>query len=187
MNQEKIDIEDLTPVMPRKKAPPLEVMTTSKAKWKLADLTPKNFTLVIVYRGLHCPICANYLKELENNLDIFNELGVEVIAISSDNKDRAHETVLKWNLDKLTIGYGLTSKVARSWGIYLSSGRKNPAASISEPSIFVEPGVFLIRNDGTIFMSATQTMPFARLHISDILDGIRFIIENDYPARGEIV
>ncbi|YAF98833.1 MAG: redoxin domain-containing protein [Nodularia sp. CChRGM 3473] len=41
---------------------------------------------MIFYRGWFCPICHNYLAELERLLDDFTKLGVEAIAISGDSQ-----------------------------------------------------------------------------------------------------
>lgn len=177
----------ITQLVPRQPAPLLEVQTVQGGVWRLADRHPKNFTMISVYRGLHCPICASYLQELDRKLEDFSKCGVEVIALSTDENTRAEKAFSSWKLNNLVVGYGLKLDTARSWGLYVSSGRENPSASIKEPSIFVEPGLFLIQADGTVYMAAIQTMPFARPHIEDILAGITFAIDHDYPARGEII
>ena len=41
----------LTPVFPRQAAPALEVQTTDGDTWRLADQTPENFSLAVMYRG----------------------------------------------------------------------------------------------------------------------------------------
>ncbi len=53
--------------------------------------------------------------------------------------------------------------------------------------MFVEPGLFLVRPDGTLFWSTVQTMPFARPHFAEVLGAINFALEINYPARGEVV
>ncbi|HIE89539.1 MAG TPA: AhpC/TSA family protein, partial [Gammaproteobacteria bacterium] len=59
-------------------------------------------------------------------------------------------------------------------------------AGIEEPSLFVEPGIFLVRPDQTLYFATVQTMPFARPSFGDILKAIDFVIAKDYPARGEV-
>ena len=44
---------------PREAVPALEVETLN-GSWSLADQNPENFTMVVFYRGLHCPICSKY-------------------------------------------------------------------------------------------------------------------------------
>jgi hypothetical protein len=75
---------------------------------------------------------------------------------------------------------------AREWGLYLSSGRGKTSAGVEEPSLFVEPGIFVIRPDQTLYFATVQTMPFARPSFGDLLKAIDFVIANDYPARGEV-
>lgn len=137
------------------------------------------------YRGLHCPICAKYLMELERLTPEFNKRGVQVIAISSDDQERGVAMADKVNATALQFGYGLSMASARQWGLYISESRGKTSIGIEEPALFSEPGVFLVRPDGTLYYGAVQTMPFARPQFADLLGAIDFVIANDYPARGE--
>jgi peroxiredoxin len=174
-------------LIPRRPVPALEIATLDGGTWRLADQRPEHFTLVVFYRGLHCPICSAYLGDLDRKLDAFKERGVEVIAISSDTAERARQSKDKWQLQHLTIGYGLDLDVARAWGLYISSSRGMTSAGVEEPRLFNEPGLFVIRPDGTLYFASVQTMPFARPGFGDILKAIDFVIAKDYPARGEVV
>lgn len=69
--------------------------------------------------------------------------------------------------------------------MYISTGRGKTSTGVEEPPRFAEPGIFLIRPDGSVYFAAVQTMPFARPHFSEILSALDFILKNDYPARGE--
>ena len=51
-------------LMPRRPVPALSVPTLTHGGYLLTSETPQNFTLVVFYRGLHCPICLKYLLEL---------------------------------------------------------------------------------------------------------------------------
>jgi hypothetical protein len=89
---------------------------------------------------------------------------------------------------RATLGiasYSLPPTVARKWGLYISSSRGKTSINIEEPPLFLEPGVFLVRPDGTLYYGAVQTMPFARPLFSELLQAIDFAIAKDYPARGE--
>jgi peroxiredoxin len=174
-------------LIPRQPVPALEVATLDGGKWRLADRHPKTFTMLVFYRGLHCPICSTYLGDLDRRLDAFKERGVEVIAISSDTEERARQSKDKWQLQNLMIGWGLDLDVARAWGLYISSSRGMTSAGVEEPVLFNEPGLFVIRPDGTLYFASVQTMPFARPAFGDILKAIDFVIEKDYPARGEVI
>ena len=54
-----------------------------------------------------------------------------------------------------------------------------------EPAEFAEPGLFLVRPDGTLYAGSIQTIPFARAHFADVLAAVDFVIKNNYPLRGE--
>lgn len=138
-----------------------------------------------VLPGFHCPICSRYLAELPANLDAFAELGVEVIAVSCDDAERARQAKAQWKLERLTIGHGLDLDTARRWGLYVSTSRGTTSAGVEEPRLFAEPGVFLVRPDGTLYLASIQTMPFARPQIADILQAVGFVLDRGYPARGE--
>jgi peroxiredoxin len=173
-------------VLPRTKVPALSVATLSGNTWVLAERKPERFTLIVFYRGLHCPICRGYLGELLKLKAEFLMRGVDIIAISSDDEPRARQTATDWQLGDLTVGYGLDLGVARAWGLFISSSRGKTSAGIEEPALFSEPGVFLVRADGTLFWSAIQTMPFARPHFRELLSAVDFVIAKDYPPRGEV-
>lgn len=172
-------------LIPRQPAPAFTVETLGHGRFDLQAATPERFTLVCFYRGLHCPICANYLRELERLTPDFASRGVETIAISSDGEERAGEMAKKIGADGLRIGYGLTLEKAREWGLYISTSRGKTSVGIEEPALFSEPGVFLIRPDGTIYHLSVQSMPFVRPNFAEMVAALDFVIKNDYPARGE--
>lgn len=177
---------DITPLLPRRKVPSLKLPLVGGGTFELQADAPGRFTMLVFYRGLHCPQCARYLRDLESKLEAFAERGVKPLALSSDGEERAAQSKEDWGLDEMRVGYGLTLKEARDWGLYISAGRGKTSAGIEEPALFSEPGLFLVRPDGTLYWSAVQTMPFSRPHFADVLTALDFVIDRDYPARGEI-
>lgn len=178
---------DIEPVLPRTAVPHLDLRLASDgATFNLTDEKPQHFTLVVVYRGLHCPICKAQLRDLETKLDVFAQKGVGVIALSTDDEERANRAKAEWGLPRLRVGYGFTLASAREWGLFLSAGRGTTSIGVEEPGLFAEPGLFLVRPDGTLYFSSVQTMPFARPSFADILGAIDYVIAKDYPARGEV-
>jgi hypothetical protein len=163
---------------PREPAPALEVQTLT-GSWSLADQHPENFTMVVFYRGLHCPICSKYVGELDKLAGDFAEIGVSVLV-------RAEKAREDWGLTNLEIGYGVTTGQARDWGLHRSAGRGLTSIGIEEPAEFSEPGLFIMKPDNTLYWSQVQTMPFARPHFREIIGALKFALEKDYPARGEL-
>jgi peroxiredoxin len=170
---------------PRQPVPSLSVPTVGGGTWSLGDQKPQHFTLIVFYRGLHCPICRGYVSELDRLHEEFAARGVGVVAISGDSAERAVRTVEDWGLSRLTVGHGLPIDKAREWGLFVSSSRGKTSLGIDEPALFSEPGIFLVRPDRTLYFAAVQTMPFARPHFKEMLTAIDFVLKNDYPARGE--
>jgi peroxiredoxin len=50
-------------------APALTIPTLSGDTFTLSEQKPEIYTIVVFYRGLHCPICINQLKEIEANFE----------------------------------------------------------------------------------------------------------------------
>jgi peroxiredoxin len=163
---------------PRKPVPTLEFDTVGGGRWSLAAQKPQNFTMVVFYRGLHCPVCRRYTSE-------FDKRGVSTCMTSTDSRERAAEAKEKWGLPNLTVGYGVSIDKAREWGLYISTSRGITSAGVEEPPLFAEPGLFLVKPDGTLYWANISTMPFARPHFSDIAGAIDFALSKNYPARGD--
>ena len=172
-------------LIPRETVPSLSVPTLAHGTYNLTTEHPERFSLIVFFRGLHCPICARYLTELGKLLPEYAKRGVAVIALSSDGADRTAEMSRKIGTPDLRFGYDLMLSKAREWGLYISTSRGTTSLGIEEPARFSEPGVFLIKPDQTLFYAAIQTMPFARPHFDELLSAIDFVIAKDYPARGE--
>ncbi len=172
-------------LMPRYPVPALNVPLTNGERYVLGAKPGASFDLVVFYRGLHCPICAKYLLELERLAPDFASRGVAVVAISSDDADRAQQMAAKVNAVAVRFGHSLSLRSAREWGLYISASRGKTSIGIEEPALFSEPGVFIVRPDGTLYYGAVQTMPFARPQFQDLIGAIDFAVSKDYPARGE--
>ena len=172
-------------LMPRQKTPDLAVPTLSGEHFDLSQEKSERGVVVCFYRGLHCPICANYLKELEMQTPAFAERGVTTIAISSDGQERAQAMADKIEAKNLRFGYDLSLSKAREWGLYISTSRGKTSIGIEEPALFSEPGLFLVTPEQTLYYGSVQTMPFVRPHFSELVGALDFAIKKNYPARGE--
>lgn len=172
-------------LLPRHPVPALNVPLVNGGRFVLGAAPGEKFDLVVFYRGLHCPICSKYLLELERLSADFASRGVQVLAVSSDDEERGRKMAEKVSAKGVQFAWGLSLKSARQWGLYISTSRGLTSIGIEEPELFSEPGVFIVRPDGTLYYGAVQTMPFARPQFADLLGAIDFAIAKDYPARGE--
>lgn len=168
-------------ILPRSPAPVLDLPLAGGGRFRSTDATPTAFTLLVFYRGLHCPKCKDQLQELEGLLDEFAAAGIdEVVAVSGDTQERAERTRQEWGLSRLRVAHDLDEEQMRRWDLYVSKGIKE-----GEPDLFAEPALFLLEPDGTVYSTHVQSTPFARPHLGNLLNAIGWIRENSYPARGE--
>lgn len=172
-------------LVPRQNVPALKLPTLANGTFDLAADKGDFGTLVVFYRGLHCPICATYLKELERLTPEFEKRGVKTIAVSSDDEDRASKMAEKVGASALRFAHSLPLDVARAWGLFISTSRGMTSIGLEEPALFSEPGVFLVRGNGELYFASVQTMPFVRPHFQEMVGALDFVQKNDYPGRGE--
>lgn len=177
---------ELPRLLPRKPVPALRLPVAGGGTYELYADPPSAFSLLVFYRGLHCPICKAQLKDLDDKLDEFIRRGVSVVAISTDTEERAVQTSLDWRLSRLRLAYGFPLAAALEWGLYVSKSRGVTSSGIVEPDLFTEPAIFLVRPDGTLYFGSVQTMPFARPSFAAIIGAIDYVVTNNYPARGEV-
>ncbi len=169
-------------LMPGQQAPALAIELAGGGNFSLNHEEPGNFTIVIFYRGLHCPICKGQVSDFQARLNDFDALGIDVVAISMNSAELAEKTMRDWNVSGLKLGYGLTRDQAKAWGLYMSS-----AIDPGEPAIFSEPAVAIIKPDGTLYHWSVQTAPFGRAKAAELASVLKFVIENKYPVRGTLV
>jgi peroxiredoxin len=166
---------------PREKTPELELSLINDTSWSLKKQEADKYTLILFYRGYHCPVCRKQLEEVKENLSRLTERGIHVIGISMDSEEKAKKSGDEWDIAELPIGFGLSKEQTKEWGLYLSQGIND-----KEPELFSEPGMFLIKADQTLYFSSVQTMPFTRPKMDDVIQAVDYIENKQYPARGEV-
>lgn len=146
---------------------------------KATPAAGKDWRVLVVYRGAHCPLCTKYLHELGRIAPEFAELGVRLWALSSDPLDRAAAQAEreKWHVQILAE---LQEEQMRELGLYISSPRSPDETDRN----FAEPAVFVINPQSRVQIIDVSNAPFSRPEPRNLLAGIKFVIENDYPIRG---
>lgn len=169
-------------VYPRQPVPQLIFQSVEGGNWDIVNSNPEFMTLIVFYRGYHCSACRKYLTELDSKLDEFKKRGVDVVAVSADNTEKAKQAKEEWGIERLEIGCNLNLDTAQNWGLFISKGIKE-----SEPEMFTEPGDFLIDKDKKLYSSSIQSAQYARPPIDDLIKALDFIKKENYPARGEVM
>jgi len=135
----------------------------------------------VVYRGKHCPICTEYLVQLNELLEDFNAVGVDVVALSADSEDRVKMQIPELSL-KFQVGYDLSIEQMRALGLYITTPRSE--AESNRP--FAEPGLFIINEKKQTQIIDISNIAFGRPELKTLLRGLVHIRkpENNYPIRG---
>ncbi|HUS53947.1 MAG TPA: redoxin domain-containing protein [Thermohalobaculum sp.] len=167
--------------VPGQPFPRLDLPRVGGGRLIIGDLKPGFMTVLNVYRGLHCPRCADQLADIVANKAQFDALGVDVISISTDPQDRAEKAVAEWGLGDMAVGYDLSIGVARSLGLSISHTIRE-----AEPALFAEAAIFFIQRDGRLWGSSINTFPFLRPTAEQLLDAVGMAKERNYPPRGDV-
>lgn len=139
----------------------------------------ENWTLLVVYRGKHCPRCKRYLNTLNGMRDQWRDAGFDVAVVSADplEKADADRAEFGWAFD---LGFDMSEDQMTRLGLYIS----DPLSSGETDRRFAEPGVFVIRPDGSLLLIALSNGPSARPDLAELLDGMVFTKNNNRPPRG---
>lgn len=140
---------------------------------------PRNWQLIFVYRGLHCPLCKRYLKQLETLKGGFAKAGAELIALSGDSREKASQMVEETGLS-IPVAYGLSLSQMEELGLYISIPRSDQETD--RP--FAEPGLFAVNEEGKLHLIEISNTPFNRSDLTELLETVEWVRENDYPIRG---
>ena len=168
--------------------------------------------LILITRGKACPVSRNYLAAVEGAVGDLDALGVEVLAITADPRDRAEGFVEEVKAVSsgggggggggggpgevgFKMAYGLSPGQAGAWGFYLSEGPCPPGgggvwggagggAYPAAPAIHPEPGLILLTPDGEVSLVFKSSSAFGWADLRILVEGIRFMQEKGYPIRG---
>ncbi len=141
----------------------------------------EKWKMIVVYRGWHCPICTQYLNELEHYKQDLADAGVEVVAVSADTQSQLEEYK-----EKLDVSYplywGLSIEQLQQLGLYIS----HPRSEQETDHPFPEPGLFVINENGQAHVVDIANNPFVRPNLERLVSGLKWIKDpqNNYPIRG---
>src|SRR5688572_25285718 len=98
--------ENMSPLIPRHPVPALNLPLVGDGRYVLGAEPGERFDLVVFYRGLHCPICAKYLLELQRLAPEVAQRGVKIVAGISDTEDRARQMAEKVKASPVRCAWG---------------------------------------------------------------------------------
>lgn len=145
------------------------------------QLEDNHWRLMIVYRGKHCPLCTRYLNEFESYIARLESIDIYSLAISGDSLDQflMHKEKLNYSYP---IYHGLSLEQMQSLGLYIS----HPRSEQETDHPFAEPGLFIINEHGSLQVVDISNNPFVRPDLENLVKGLEWIRQNDYPIRGTL-
>ncbi len=87
--------------------PDLVLNVVDRGRAKLSELADGSWTLVHLYRGEWCPTCQGYFDRVAQARSDIEEVGLRIVAISADPKEKARATRDDHELG-FPIAYGAT-------------------------------------------------------------------------------
>jgi peroxiredoxin len=162
---------------------PMPLVNAAKVgRGELTIGSGSGWQMVVVYRGQHCPLCRRYLAELNQLLDEYHSIGMEVVVVSADPREKAERETAEvgW---RFPVGYDLTMDQMRLLGLYISE----PRSTIETDRPFAEPGLFVVNPKGQLQIVDVSNAPFARPDLRTLLNGLKFLLDNNYPIRGTLL
>lgn len=139
----------------------------------------KDWQMLIVYRGRHCPLCTRFLNELAAFTPRLEALNIDLVAVSGDSKEQLQQHTSKLEVN-FPLFYGLSIDEMKSLGLYIS----HPRSEQETDHPFAEPGLFIINEHGTLQVVDISNNPFVRPDLENLVSGLEWIRKNDYPIRG---
>ena len=111
--------------------PPFTLPRVGGGTVSLSDYAGKGPVVVIFYRAYLCPFCHIQLVGLQQLHGLFQDLGAEVIAISTDTREDAEKMVNVREIE-FPVLYDTDGSVSRAWGVYdiLNDGCAAPSTFV---------------------------------------------------------
>jgi peroxiredoxin len=121
------------------------------------------FGVVIIYRGAWCPLCRDQLAEYAAAKAKLDELGVKVVAVSSDDEATTAGLVEKLQLN-FPVGHSANvSQVSAALGAYTNA----------EP-LYLQPTAIVLTPEGSIRNVVYSNSAVGRLTAAEVIRTITF-------------
>ena len=154
--------------------PDLSFSRLDAAPWALREAR-RELTLISVIRGYFCTYCHDGMRDLEQAVDAFNAIDIDVLATSTDDALTAADMKEKLGLDCLAVGYGLTEADIRQLGLF---------ATVRNDKFFAEPAILIARRDGSVYAVFQNSISCGRTDIARLLEGLKLLAPTGFPLRG---
>ena len=147
--------------------PELMISTIGGGALTLPDVFAGDFAVVLFYRGAWCPYCNAQLRAFERAGQTLRDVGIQVAALSVDDKETTAALVAKHQLT-FPVGYGADPKVVAA----LTGAFVNP-----DPEYLQSTG-FVLDPAGNVVVSVYSSGAIGRLVPDDVIGLVRYLREH---------
>ncbi|MCA9048657.1 MAG: redoxin domain-containing protein [Planctomycetaceae bacterium] len=133
-------------------APDFELTNTQDVTQSLAKFRQHGPVILVLYYGYNCSHCVAQLFALQKDLELFHELGAEVVAISSDSPEFTRKQYAEYGEFTFLVLSDPDLAVAETWGVYV-----RPTDDQQEDMLH---GTFVIDRDGRVVFVNRGYEPF---------------------------
>jgi peroxiredoxin len=119
---------------------------------RLDELWQRGPAVLVFYYGYHCSHCVAQLFSLDEDINLFNELGARVVAISADPPEMTAKRFAEYGRFHFTVLSDPDHRVGRMYGVY-----EPPSADQPERKAHA---TFLIDRNGRVFWVNYGPKPF---------------------------
>lgn len=120
--------------------------------WMLSEHLKRGPIVLVFYLGYYCNFCVHDLFELNADLDRFQTLGAEVVAISGDSPEITRQRFEQFGPFGFSVLSDPRHAVAQSYGMFRPGIASNPEILLH--------GTFVIGRDGIVRWASFGSRPF---------------------------
>jgi len=182
--------EQITPLMNGQYVPTnIEVTTVSGKKMPIAKVLNNKKTILFFYRGGWCPFCNTQMGQLKQIEPQLNDLGFQLIGISTDNEQDLQKSIGEHQLNyQLLADFNSTTSQAFGLAFYASQkvtdrylaamNLKNPLqknAAGDKRLVLPAPAIYVIDSQGLVQFNYVNTNYKVRLHAELLLKAAQLV------------
>ena len=181
-----VDISTVSPLQSGDAIPENStLLATDGTTFDLNAAVARQPTLLIFYRGGWCPYCNAHLRELQGSADALQEMGYQILAVSTDTPSQLEEFAASVSID-YTLLSDSTVEVAANFGLrfqvvehYLDHVHNDRGRDLRTQTggYLLTPGAFVLDQSGTIRFAYVNNNFAVRISQDALLDAARSALE----------
>jgi peroxiredoxin len=157
------------------KAPDFKATDQNGQEIRLKEMLKKGKVILVFYRGQWCPYCNRFLTRLQDSLQLINEKGAILIAVSPEKVENISKTVEKTKAG-FSILYDEGLKIMKAYDVEFEV----PENTVTR---YRNAGIDLEKNNG----SNGKYLPVPAVYVIDKEATVIYrFFESDYKKRPDV-